>query len=169
VLKRGVFYCPNRRALKEKAVKKSWDYEINHNIDRITITVNEGIDRELEYEIMITVDGIKLVEVNDGYSSEVIDRKYYDHTYYDQSSIFRNSFMKPEIIHGTFYRVEDKYSLDTLVLPGHVVAHHDPEAEKVEGWFARLSAPGYMDCTDWDGPYKTREEAYSELCKTFNE
>ena len=27
------------------------------------------------------------------------------------------------------------------------------------GWFARLSAPGYMDRTDWGGPYKTKREA----------
>jgi hypothetical protein len=152
--------------LKEKAVKKSWEHEINDNTDTITITVNEGIDRELQYEIMIGPDGIKLVEVNDGYRRDVIDRKYDDHTYYGESSVFRNSFMKPEVIQGTFYRVEDKYGFDSLVLPGHVGENGD-DAEKVEGWFARLSAPGYLDCTDWDGPFKTREEAYAQLCKTF--
>jgi hypothetical protein len=33
------------------------------------------------------------------------------------------------------------------------------EATRVEGWFCRLSAPGYMDCTEWSGPYETEQEA----------
>lgn len=33
-------------------------------------------------------------------------------------------------------------------------------AELVEGkWWVRLSAPGYMDCTDWDGPFDSKAEA----------
>lgn len=31
--------------------------------------------------------------------------------------------------------------------------------KKIKGWFARLSAPGYMDATDWQGPYKTEKAA----------
>ena len=31
-----------------------------------------------------------------------------------------------------------------------------------EGWGARLSAPGYMDCTEW-AVYDTEEEARAEL------
>ena len=34
----------------------------------------------------------------------------------------------------------------------------------VQGWFARYSAPGYLDCTDWMGPYETEDEAIAE-CK----
>lgn len=43
------------------------------------------------------------------------------------------------------------------------------EAGKVEavlwrcGWGARMSAPGYMDCTDWC-VYDTEKEAWQELC-----
>lgn len=33
------------------------------------------------------------------------------------------------------------------------------EFEPAPKWFARLSAPGYMDCTDWSGPYDTEAEA----------
>jgi hypothetical protein len=36
------------------------------------------------------------------------------------------------------------------------------EYTRVEGWFCRYSAPGYMDCTDWIGPYETEEEAIEE-------
>ena len=35
-----------------------------------------------------------------------------------------------------------------------------------EKWFSRLSAPGYMDCTDWQGPYNTEDGALWELYQT---
>jgi hypothetical protein len=31
------------------------------------------------------------------------------------------------------------------------------------GWYFRLSAPGYLDCTGWSGPFDTEEEAV-EAC-----
>jgi hypothetical protein len=31
--------------------------------------------------------------------------------------------------------------------------------ERREGWYGRLSAPDYLDCTSWDGPYATADEA----------
>jgi hypothetical protein len=31
--------------------------------------------------------------------------------------------------------------------------------ERQVGWYGRLSAPGYLDCTEWDGPYDTADEA----------
>lgn len=34
--------------------------------------------------------------------------------------------------------------------------------ELVRGWCARYSAPGYMDCTPWCGPYATEDEAEQE-------
>ena len=39
----------------------------------------------------------------------------------------------------------------------------DPEA----GWYARLSAPGYLDATDWHGPYKTSDEALREVMEFY--
>lgn len=36
------------------------------------------------------------------------------------------------------------------------------EYEVEDGWCARYSAPGYLDCTDWCGPYSTEEEAIEE-------
>lgn len=35
------------------------------------------------------------------------------------------------------------------------------------GWYARLSAPGYMDATDWHGPYATEEEALKAVCDFY--
>jgi hypothetical protein len=34
--------------------------------------------------------------------------------------------------------------------------------EVTRGWCARYSAPGYLDCTDWCGPYSTEDEAIEE-------
>ena len=33
------------------------------------------------------------------------------------------------------------------------------EVSMVVGWCARYSAAGYMDCTDWCGPYSTEDDA----------
>lgn len=38
--------------------------------------------------------------------------------------------------------------------------------ERHEGWYARLSAPGYLDCTSWDGPHASKGEA---LCAVKNQ
>ena len=38
----------------------------------------------------------------------------------------------------------------------------DPD-EPLAGWYGRLSAPGYLDCTDWDGPYLTEVAALSSV------
>ncbi len=43
----------------------------------------------------------------------------------------------------------------------------DEEAEP--GYYARLSAPGYMDCTDWQGPYADEEAALTGLYETFGD
>lgn len=36
-----------------------------------------------------------------------------------------------------------------------------------EGWCARLSAPGYMDCTEWQGPFDTALEAAEALAEAY--
>ena len=33
------------------------------------------------------------------------------------------------------------------------------------GWYYRLSAPGYMDCTDWSGPYASLTEAKRQVLR----
>jgi hypothetical protein len=44
----------------------------------------------------------------------------------------------------------------------------DAEFELVSGWFCRLSAPGYMDCTDWSGPYETEQEARDYIAEQYD-
>ena len=44
----------------------------------------------------------------------------------------------------------------------------EPESySKAFGWFARLSAPGHMDCTPWTGPFKTDREADAALREQY--
>lgn len=43
------------------------------------------------------------------------------------------------------------------------------EARVVKGWAARLSAPGYLDCTDWIGVYDTEALALAELESVYGD
>ena len=64
------------------------------------------------------------------------------------------SFMVPQYEQGTFYMTDDG------PIPVDAGAPEDAhDVDTVSGWFCRLSAPGYMDATDWSGPYDTEEEA----------
>jgi hypothetical protein len=38
-----------------------------------------------------------------------------------------------------------------------------------QGWFGRLTMPGYLDSTDWSGPFKTEEETKEYLDETYGE
>ncbi len=37
------------------------------------------------------------------------------------------------------------------------------------GYYGRLSAPGYMDATDWDGPHHSREAALMSLFEMWGD
>lgn len=39
--------------------------------------------------------------------------------------------------------------------------------ERKEGWYGRLSADGYLDCTEWEGPYATAEEALDAIKEAY--
>lgn len=45
----------------------------------------------------------------------------------------------------------------------------DEEPGDGSGWYSRLSAPGYLDCTEWSGPYPTRYVAMESLFNMFGE
>lgn len=89
------------------------------------------------------------------------------------------AFMVPEIGHGIFYYVENTYGEGTNV-PSDVVPSKpklrdfkdyiegEPASfEKQVGWWAHLTAHGYMDQTDWAGPFKTEAEAMEYLKETY--
>ena len=77
------------------------------------------------------------------------------------------------------YLVESSYG-STDCVPAELVGA-DPELEDfvdyvegkpvsfeaVEGWFARYSAPGYLDCTPWVGPFDTEKRAANECMDLY--
>ena len=65
--------------------------------------------------------------------------------------------------------VEDDFG-DTRLVPVRYMTTDDMSkcGETKHGWFARLSAPGYLDCTEWEGPYKTEKEAVDAVCDLYD-
>lgn len=43
------------------------------------------------------------------------------------------------------------------------------EVSARSGYCGRYSAPGYMDCTDWCGPYETEKEAEKEAREIYGD
>lgn len=78
------------------------------------------------------------------------------------------SFMKAELTSKMkWYQVEDKTG--TIFYPGNYfskdwvkIEHPNSQVTTVIGYGARLSAPGYLDATDWN-VYTSREEAEAYL------
>ena len=94
-------------------------------------------------------------------------------------------FMQPQIYRDSFFRVET--SIGTEIVPSDVIGRtvgtaaeafsnycegtiNDPDecVECEHGWLARLSAPGYMDCTDWTA-HKTEQEAREYLDEMYGD
>jgi hypothetical protein len=40
--------------------------------------------------------------------------------------------------------------------------------ERHEGWYGRLSAPGYLDAPEWHGPFDTEAEALASVKEMFD-
>ncbi len=96
---------------------------------------------------------------------------------------FADSFMQPEIYFGSYFEVETV--LGTEIVPGDVTSRTastiaeyfadyvegrildpDADAEYKHGWLARMSAPGYLDCTPW-GAFETEQEAMDYLVEMY--
>lgn len=85
-------------------------------------------------------------------------------------------FMKPEIYRGGYFKVNTSAGTEIVPADGVAMTVHvtalltsligrpDDPAELItarEGWLARMSAPGYLDCTDWTAhPSKSAAEQY---------
>lgn len=67
----------------------------------------------------------------------------------------------PEDVCGEIIDVEDEGEHGILCpyLEGSTIR----AVERVEGWWHRFSAPGYMDRTDWDGPFDTQAAAQASI------
>jgi hypothetical protein len=50
-----------------------------------------------------------------------------------------------------------------------------PEDESIDseisapGYYHRLSTPGYLDCTNWSGPFDTENEAVADMLSVYAE
>lgn len=70
--------------------------------------------------------------------------------------------LRPEVTYGTFVRLLDKTGEEYLIPKEHYAPRSHPDCEVVEtmvGWFSCLSDDGYLDGTEWEGPFDSAEEA----------
>ncbi|MEM4360045.1 MAG: hypothetical protein QXT45_05915 [Candidatus Bilamarchaeaceae archaeon] len=83
---------------------------------------------------------------------------------------------EPEVYDGEYYIVDTIYG--TYYVPGDFVESDDQlesfvegrilEVRQANGVLGRLTAPGYLDSTDWT-PYSSMAEAYSALEEELGE
>jgi len=78
------------------------------------------------------------------------------------------AFMIPVYSKADFVEVDGSYG-DTFLVPFEYYDEDSGEiVEEYSGkWFCQLSAPGYMDQTDWMGPFDTLKEAKAELSDVY--
>lgn len=88
------------------------------------------------------------------------------------------AFMQPEITFMAMLHIETTCGVELVPvdLVGNAATPVDledylqgkmyPDGHSREvGYYARLSAPGYLDATDWSGPYQTEAEARDGLAE----
>ena len=89
----------------------------------------------------------------------------------DLFSELEKGFMTPSFFHGMILidsQDGPMPSEDWLSVHCPVEDASRVESEE-EGWLVRLSADGYMDCTDWHGPFQTEEEAVEAIVDAYAE
>ncbi len=84
--------------------------------------------------------------------------------------------------HGTEYVPQELVSLDLdasldditeaneailKALEPYIEGSEVYEIAEFTGWYARLSAPGYLDCTEWVGPYATAKGALDAVKEEY--
>lgn len=93
------------------------------------------------------------------------------------------SFMVQEVCYGHYYLIEANHGETTLV-PADVcngetagdfadyvqgkIDDPDEPVESTEGWYGRMSAPGYLDCTDWTWG-ETEQEVRATLTEYYGD
>jgi hypothetical protein len=87
------------------------------------------------------------------------------------------SFMEPQVVKDRWYKCDTDNGIEFV--PWDVVCDDTSKLwefvsgklekfELIEGWGARLSAPGYLDCTDWC-VFDTEQEAVDYLAEEYGE
>ena len=95
------------------------------------------------------------------------------------------AFMRPDIYLGYAYLVEttsgtEIVPADVARVPKNATTPVPYLRDYLEGYplpdvspsltfghFARLSAPGFLDCTEWSGPYDSAADAESALSEMY--
>ena len=67
-------------------------------------------------------------------------------------------------VKATYANGEAQLFTKEFYIPGDADVVESCDAGK--GWYWRLSAPGYLDCTEWSGPCATLTEAKREVLRT---
>lgn len=84
------------------------------------------------------------------------------------------AFMVPQYTNDPFVELNDEYG-DMYFIASECYTEEDKNnieyefiEEHIGKFFARLSAPGYLDCTEWSGPFDTIQEAYRHIEELFD-
>jgi hypothetical protein len=77
-------------------------------------------------------------------------------------------FMRPETLRTQWVSFERRADSVTVPRADYETDASDDAIEESEGWRARLSAPGYLDCTEWGGVYPTEAEALRALAQDLD-
>jgi len=98
--------------------------------------------------------------------------KYTEEQLQKEIEKYEGQFMEPETYHGEVAVWEDREGGTAVIpadhyLPDELNNEEEESLEYKEGWIIRLSAPGYLDRTDWMGPFETEQEAWEELLEIF--
>lgn len=88
------------------------------------------------------------------------------------------SFMSVETFHGKMMQFDGRNGIDIVPLDVADITRDalmreskgfPIEESVISGWFARYSAPGYLDCTDWDGPHKSEDAAIESVKSQYGD
>lgn len=93
--------------------------------------------------------------------------------------------MVPQVYSGFYYKVETSHGseivpcdvvgrtdlIDPIYLQDYVTGQVDESGDMIgsrAGWLARLSMPGYLDCTDWTA-HNTEAQAIAYLADMYGD
>lgn len=74
----------------------------------------------------------------------------------------------PESICGVLNLDENGMPDDVRVLLPYCEHPGIAGVKRRSGWYARLSADGYLDCTEWEGPFDSEREALECIKEQFD-
>lgn len=77
----------------------------------------------------------------------------------------------PETLTGRLFQIDGRPHLierEHKKLLAHCEGSRIASVVRREGWYGRLSASGYLDCTEWCGPYATADKALDAVKQQYD-